>query len=239
MTDQTGRDGVLLLHGLGTGAQGVTMRPLARRLTAAGFAPVCLDYPSSRMDIDGARRWLGPRIAEASARFDRCHLVGHSLGGVLAARLACEVEERRRGRIVQLGAPNLGSPLAALALRVPPAARVLGPALHDLARGPSPCATQGIGAIAGRTSWGPPARLPGGLGAPFTGASDGKVSVASALSGADDTLILPIGHAFLPLSRRVAEATVRYLQEGRFGPGSAAVVPSHGAEPKAHADIHA
>ena len=216
MSEQARRDGVILLHGLGTSAQGVTMRPLARRLSAAGFAPVRLDYPSSRMDIDGARRWLGRRIGAASARFERCHLVGHSLGGVLAARLACEVDPARRGRVVQLGAPNLGSPLAALALRVPPAARVLGPALQDLARGPSPCDTQGIGAIAGSTSWGPPARLPGGLGTPFSGASDGKVSVTSALWGAEATLVLPVGHAFLPLSRRVAEATITYLRDGRF-----------------------
>lgn len=209
-------DGVILLHGLGTAVQGVTMRPLARRLRRAGFVPVPLTYPSGRLALAEALAHLAPRIAEASKRFPRCHLVGHSLGGVLAARLTCEVAAARRGRVVQIGAPNLGSPLAALALRVPPAVAVLGPVLRDLAEVPPPCATRGIGAIAGRTSWGPAARLPGELGASFTEPSDGKVSVHSALAGADATLVLPVGHAFLPSSRRVADAVARYLREGRF-----------------------
>ena len=209
-------DGVILLHGLGTAVQGVTMRPLARRLRRAGFVPVPLSYPSGRLALPDALAHLTPRVAEASEGFARCHIVGHSLGGVLAARLPCAVPEARRGRIVQIGAPNLGSPLAALALRVPPAAAVLGPVLRDLAEVPPPCATRGIGAIAGETSWGPAARLPGDLGAPFSEPSDGKVSVRSALAGADATLILPVGHAFLPSSRRVADAVARYLREGRF-----------------------
>ena len=192
------------------------MRPLARRLGARGFETVCLDYPSSRMDLGALLSALTPRVEEAAARFDRCHLVGHSLGGVLAARLACAVPPERLGRVVQIGAPNLGSPLAALALRIPPAKRVLGPVLADLAEVPPPCQTPGIGAIAGRTSWGVAARLPGDLRAPFTEPSDGKVSVTSALAGADATCIVPVGHAFLTSSRRVAEATALYLREGRF-----------------------
>ena len=216
MNDVPRRDGVLLLHGLGTAVQGVSMRPLARRLSARGFAPVCLDYPSSRMDLRALIEVLSPRVAEAGAGFDRCHIVGHSLGGVLAARLARVLPEERRGRVVQIGAPNLGSPLAALALRVPPAKRVLGPVLADLAEVPPPCEASGIGAIAGRTGWGVAARLPGELRAPFTGPSDGKVAVASALAGADARLVVPVGHAFLTSSRRVADATAFFLREGRF-----------------------
>ena len=192
------------------------MRPLARRLSASGFAPVCLDYPSSRLGLGDLIDELAPRVAQAAAEFERCHLVGHSLGGVLVARLACAVPQDRRGRVVQIGAPNLGSPLAALALRIPPARRLLGPVLTDLAEVPPPCELNGIGAIAGRTSWGVTARLPGELGAPFTEASDGKVSVVSALAGADATYVVPVGHAFLTSSRRVASATAFYLKEGSF-----------------------
>lgn len=225
MTPSHRAEGALLIHGLGLQGQGASMRVLARRLRAAGLDAVCLDYPASRLDLAGAEAALRPRVAGASARFGTCHLVGHSLGGVLAARRADAVPEGRRGRVVQIGSPNLGSPLARMLRGVAPVRLALGPVLDELAEPLPPHAlwerTPGVGAIAGRTSWGPAARVPGlSRRSPwaegFAEPSDGKVAVRSAHAGASARAVVPVGHAFLPTSRRVAAAVAAYLREGDF-----------------------
>ena len=218
-------EGVLLIHGMGLKAQGVSMRPLAARLRRAGYQAVCLDYPAYKLTMNEAVAQLAPRVRATSRRFARCHLVGHSLGGVLAVRLAEEVWPGRLGRVVQLGSPNLGSPLAALAGRVPQVARVLGPVLEELAVTRDPAIVRAakraqVGAVAGVTSWGPaayvPRRFAPDLEAGFAEESDGKVAVGSALAIADEAAVLPVGHAFLPTSRRVADCVTSYLGTGRF-----------------------
>jgi pimeloyl-ACP methyl ester carboxylesterase len=214
------REGALLIHGLGLQGQGVSMRPLARRLEAAGFRTVRIDYPAYRLCLAEAEVVLRARVAREASRFDTCHLVGHSLGGVLAARVFDAMPAGRRGRVVQLGSPNLGSPLALLAGRLPPVRGALGPALEELAAPLTPHplweAQPGVGAIAGRTGWGPAAYVPGPWTEGFREPSDGKVAVSSALAGASAKAILPVGHGFLPASRRVAAATIAYLREGAF-----------------------
>ena len=215
-----GTEGAILLHGLGLSVQGASMRPLALRLRQAGYVAVCLDYPSSRMARDEAVRHLLPKVDEVAARWDRVHLVGHSLGGLLAVRLYEALPEEKRGRVVQIGSPNLGSPLARLASKVAPVRAALGPVLPEL-EGAAPRhglwdKQPGVGAIAGRTGWGAAARLPASWRAGLKGECDCKVTVASSLAGADGRAVLPVGHAFLPASRRVADAVVAYLHDGAF-----------------------
>ena len=224
-----GGEGAVLIHGMGLKAQGVSMRPLAARLRRAGYQAVCLDYPAYKLTMNEAVVALAPRVRTAALRMSRCHLVGHSLGGVLAVRLADEVPEDRRGRVVQLGSPNLGSPLAALAGRVPQVARILGPVLEELAVTRDPDAVRAakrhaVGAVAGVTSWGAaayvPRRFAPDLVPGFAEETDGKVTVASALAIADEAAVLPVGHAFLPTSRRVADCVASYLATGSFPEGA-------------------
>lgn len=218
-------EGVVLIHGMGLKAQGVSMRPLAARLRRAGYRTVHLDYPAYKLTMEGALSVLGPRLRTASLRFTRCHIVGHSLGGVLAVRLADMVPPERLGRVVQLGSPNLGSPLAALADRVPQMRRILGPVLEELAitrdeKVVRAAKRHEVGAVAGVTSWGAsayvPRRFAPDLVAGFAEESDGKVAVSSALAIADEAAVLPVGHAFLPTSRRVADCVTSYLSTGCF-----------------------
>ena len=216
---------MILIHGMGLRGQGASMRLLASRLRRAGFTAACLDYPAYRLTMDEALDVLRPRVHRAALGMRPCHVVGHSLGGVLALRLRDAIPEERRGRLVQLGSPNLGSPLAALAGRMAPVRRTLGPVLGELAvartpaeaRAAKPCE---VAAIAGVTSWGAAGRLPArfapDLAAGFAEESDGKVAVGSALALADEAAILPVGHAFLPASRRVAACVTSYLTTGRF-----------------------
>ncbi|MEM8787224.1 MAG: hypothetical protein AAGE76_03095 [Pseudomonadota bacterium] len=196
---------VVLLHGLGRGP--AAMRPLERRLRAAGFGTSNLGYPSRSGDTDALIARLAPQMPVAG----QVDFVGHSLGGVLAKHLARRLPAKRRGRIVQIGAPNAGSELAA---RMAPLAPVLGPVLEELEPKPAPDDSDlEIGAIAGTAAWPIYGVLTG-----IEGANDGKVSLESAWGDLppDRRIRFPVAHSLMMFDDRVLRATVRFLVAGRF-----------------------
>ncbi len=207
-------EGVAVMHGLGRTR--AAMELLAHRLRRAGFEAVCVPYPSRRLGVAAAAELVAARIAEVARGWDVVHLVGHSMGGVVAATVAATHPELPVGRVVVIGAPMRGSGLAHRLSGLAPFDAVLGPALADLARtkGPLP-RSQRIGAIAGTAGIRAIGREVG-----LTGISDGKVSLRSAWAGAGHRAAVPMGHALLPLSREVAELTIAFLRDGRF-PGEA------------------
>ena len=104
------REAVLLLHGLWMNRH--VMRYLEVALRRAGFAPQALGYRSMR----GALAEHCERLAHCIAALasPRVHLIGHSMGGVIAlaflARHAADPPLRPRlGRALLLGAPVAGS----------------------------------------------------------------------------------------------------------------------------------
>jgi len=99
-------DTVVILHGLGRTNR--PMQPMARALVSAGYRMLCATYPSHRLDIAA----LAQQLAIVLPQTGRVRFIVHSLGGVLAVRLAAKLPSARRGRVVQLGAPNHGSTLA-------------------------------------------------------------------------------------------------------------------------------
>jgi hypothetical protein len=50
----------------------------------------------------------------------------------------------------------------------------------------------------------------------LVGPHDGKVTLRSAWAGAGHRAVVPVGHAMLPFSIRVAELTEAFLKNGRF-----------------------
>jgi len=139
------------------------------------------------------------------------NFVGHSLGGILAKNLMKRLPEARRGRIVQLGAPNFGSEMAARAEILGP---FMGPVLSELGPG-SPPDDEGldIGAIAGTAAI-PALTLLTGI----QGENDGKVSVESAWGHAPEgkRVKLNSAHSTMMLSGEVIAATVEFLLTGGF-----------------------
>jgi pimeloyl-ACP methyl ester carboxylesterase len=136
--------GVMLLNAL----------KLKLSLQVAGFDARFHAY-DWRRGLEGLARDLNTRIAAEGGR--QVLLVGHSMGGVVA-RLALAADAGRIARVVQLGAPNLGSFAPVLALRaVYPTVRKLAaldlrhdaedlarivfrtlPSLHELLPDPAP-----------------------------------------------------------------------------------------------------
>ena len=206
---------VLLLHGLWM--RSLVMRPLAARLRAQGFAVETIDYAS-------IFRGPAPCIAHVAQRLQRdagatVHLVGHSLGGVIAVRAALAAGEAFRGRIVCLGSPLAGSATARGMIGRRGLGSLVGRSAELLARGVETLPVdREVGVIAGRRGIGV-GRLFHRLDAP----NDGTVTVAETrVEGLTGHVEVEVSHTGLVYSREVARLTARFLHDGHFS----AVIPT-------------
>ncbi|MHC1789785.1 esterase/lipase family protein [Solidesulfovibrio sp.] len=111
-----GRPVVVCLHGLyHNPAAFLAFRPALAR---AGFDQlVVLGYSSFGSDFEAEAGRLGARLRCGTHPDAPLLFLGHSLGGLMARRLAAEPDLGRRTRaVVTLGTPHRGSALAGLAL---------------------------------------------------------------------------------------------------------------------------
>lgn len=183
------------------------MSKLAAAIRAAGYKALVLDYPSTSHALDKLVEHLCAMLPAEG----RLHFVGHSLGGILSKRLAKRIGVERRGRVVQIGAPNFGSELAARASLFAP---IMGPALGELHphEGDDDSGLD-MGAIGGTAALAAYSLITG-----IDGENDGKVSLKSAFGNAPDDkrLALPVSHSLMMQDKRVIAAVVMFLQTGRF-----------------------
>lgn len=201
---------VVLLHGIWMRAA-VTAR-LGSRLRQQGFAITRFDYASIRRPFAQHRACL-LRLVEGIAQ--PVHLVGHSLGGVLAVDFLqhAQLPTTAVARVVCLGSPLNGSALAGRLHRARLDRLGLGHAREVLLSGlPTWTGPQQIGVIAGDgpigLSW-----LLGRLPRP----NDGTVADSETrLPGIADHVRVRASHTGLLYSRAAAELTSRFLRSGRF-----------------------
>ncbi|HET8941220.1 MAG TPA: alpha/beta fold hydrolase, partial [Rudaea sp.] len=106
---------VILLHGLWMRA--FTLVALRNRLEHAGFAVELFDYASVMHGIDVEVDRLVQRASAIGGR--KVHLVGHSLGGLMALQALQRAPSLTRGRVVCLGSPLRGSAAARSVARLP------------------------------------------------------------------------------------------------------------------------
>ncbi|TZF82342.1 esterase/lipase family protein, partial [Cognatilysobacter lacus] len=93
---------VLLLHGLWM--RPASMALLASRLARAGFAPERIGYASVRGNPEFAIRELQREMRSAP-----CHVVAHSLGGLVTLTALEREPDLPVLRVVCLGSPLCGS----------------------------------------------------------------------------------------------------------------------------------
>lgn len=203
-------DAVILVHGLWL--HGLAFALVRRRLARCGYAVAAFSYPTVR----GTLAENSGALARFLARLDapRIHLVGHSLGGLVVLKLLAGQADARLGRVVLMGAPYRGSHCAAVLLRIPLLRRLIGRSLPDWLAAPRPTLPPGIevGVIAGDRSLGLGRIIPG-LAKP----NDGVVAVAETeLPGARDSVVLPVAHSEMLVSRRCTDAVQNFLRSGNF-----------------------
>ncbi len=205
---------VVLLHGLGRGDG--SMRPLARRLEAEGYAVHNLEYRSRSATPEEIVAELHSSIERCCAGARRLHFVTHSLGGILARAYIAGHAPANLGRVVMLAPPNRGSPYVDIAERwslaswLGPTGAQLGTSDESLPnRLPDPDFELGV--IAGNGGFHP-------LGDwVLEGENDGTVSVESTrLPGVRDFAVESVSHTFIMRDDRVAAHVLAFLREGRF-----------------------
>jgi len=202
-------DHVILVHGLWM--RGFAMGTLSRRLQSAGFTTASFEYLSVASGPEAAAE----RLRERVARFERpVHLVGHSLGGLVALEAMRAHGDSPPGRIVCLGSPLKGSRSAQGLAQLPFAEVLVGKSRLMLGSGIAPWdGAREVGVIAGRVPRGMGMMLPTGLPEPH----DGTVAVdETQLDGIAAHRVVAATHTGMVFSDEVAQLVVAFLREGRF-----------------------
>lgn len=209
-------DNVVCAHGFRS--HGVGMYLIKRRLEREyGMRVWLFSYPSVRDTIDDNAAARAQFIREQG--LDSTHIVGHSLGGVVALRMLANDPDVVPGRLVCMGSPLSGSRAAALLNEQVWAERIIGPSLlggviaaaaNDW--GSHVCAQRDVGIIAGNVAFGM-----GQFVAKFDEPNDGTIALSETfLEGAKDHLVMPVSHTGMLVSSDVADQAAAFLQRGCF-----------------------
>lgn len=105
-----GRELVVMTHGIASTR--FFLAPLALRLRHAGFAIRLHGYPSLWWSNRSFGKRLAERLRRVAPRYERVHLVVHSMGGIVARCALQETTPENLGRVVQIAPPNQGSHVA-------------------------------------------------------------------------------------------------------------------------------
>ena len=201
---------VVLLHGAWLPSW--TLTYLAHALRHYGYACRRYAYPTVHRDlsynVERLQRFL------LRQRLEACHLVGHSLGGLLIRALMQHHPELPLGRAVMLGTPLQGSYVAQCFARHTLSRILLGRSVPQAFAPDNASAvfSAEVGMIAGSAGV--------GLGMLFRGLAspnDGTIAVAETRDpGLHDHLVLPVSHSSMLLSTQVAAQIHAFFMQGRF-----------------------
>lgn len=207
---------VICLHGIWSHGAGMFL--IKRRLEKEyGLRVLLFNYPSVRGSLDENAAKLTRFIHDQG--LDGAHLIGHSLGGVIALRMLANDADAVPGRLVCVGSPLTGSraadflslqdwaePILGHSLR----AGVVHAAANDWAS--DVCQTRQVGVIAGTVPMGM-----GRLVTSFDGDNDGTVAVTETqLDGAKDHICLKVSHKGMLVSNDVVDQAAAFLRRGEF-----------------------
>lgn len=208
-------ESVLLLHGIARSPR--HMQPLEVALAQRGFEVINIKYPSTEHSMEDLVEWLQRHVSvRIQAEATPLHVVGYSMGGLLARAWIHRYRPERLGRVVQLAPPNHGSEVADFFKQNWLFRTFYGPAGQQLGTQEDLQALLGsvdyeLGVLAGNRSIDP---FSSWL---IPGADDGKVSVHSTrVLGMRAHTVLPVTHTFFPSNAEVHRQTIHFLQQGDF-----------------------
>lgn len=205
-------DLIVLIPGLWMPAW--VMLPLAWSLRGRGYECVRFGYASSRHTLEtnaeklaGFLRTLGDRPL---------HLVGHSLGGVVALHTTASRRPARVKSLVMIGSPASGTHAGQRLLARRWTRSIVGRTVADWLQVARPVAPPGVavGVIAGRRAFGLGMIFVRDLPAPH----DGVIRVAEThVEGAADYAEVDVSHAAMLTAPSVARLVASFVDSGRFG----------------------
>ena len=197
---------VVLVHGLWM--TGREMRVLGGRLEEAGFRVRYFRYRSWRGGLAQAAGDLRKFVEAADG--ERVHLVGHSLGGVVIAKMVEEAPLSRPGRVAMLGSPMGGSAAAGIMSRRRVGRWLVGGVIREgiVEHSPKWPGGRDLLVVAGDIPLGSGLLL--GLPKPH----DGVVRVEETRVEGVRTVTVRASHVGLLLSRKVAALLSGYFQSG-------------------------
>jgi len=207
---------VICIHGIWS--HSVAMTLIKRRLEKEyGMNVLSFNYPSVRGTLDENAAALAHFIHEQE--LDATHIVGHSLGGVIALRMLATDTESAPGRVVCVGSPLTGSRAATFLHSQNWAEPFLGHSItagviHEAANewASHVCHHREVGVIAGT--------VPVGIGrliTRFDGDNDGSVAVSETqLEGAKDHICMRVSHKGLLVSSDVIDQVAAFFKRGEF-----------------------
>lgn len=209
-------EAVICVHGYLS--HGAGMYLIKRRFEREyGMRVLLFNYPSVRGTLDDNSAALAAFILDQNT--DRVHIVGHSLGGVLALRMHANNPDFLPGRVVCLGSPLTGSRAASFLNELEWAENILGKSvpdamIHQTANdwAAHVAGHRDIGAIAGTVPLGF-----GRLFANFDEDNDGTIGVSETrLDGVKDHLVMPVSHKGMLVSAAVADQAAAFIKRGEF-----------------------
>lgn len=207
---------VLLLHGIFRSKD--SFGPMTKALRAAGYEAHGVNYPSTRQSLEDHADQV-EALLERLEDVRQVSFVTHSMGGIVARVLLARKDRPWRQRIavnrlVMIGTPNRGAEIATRLDQLPAFRAVAGPSLAQLRverADELPLPDVPFGIIAGARGDGR------GYNPLLPDDNDMTVTVSETmLEGAEDSLVVSALHTFIMVHPEVIEATLRYLQTGRF-----------------------
>lgn len=212
----TSTDTVVCLHGIWSHGAGMFL--IKRRLEKEyGMRVLLFNYPSVRGTLDDNTALLSQFIHEQE--LESTHLLGHSLGGVIALRMLANDPHAVPGRVICLGSPLTGSRAATFLSKQDWAEPMMGQSLpagvvHAAANewAADVCAQRDVGVIAGTVPMGF-----GRLVTDFGEDNDGSVAVSETrIQGAKDHICLAVSHKGMLVSSDVVDQAAAFLKRGKF-----------------------
>lgn len=211
---------VILLHGIGLSKWSMILIKL--KLKRAGYNPINITYPSTKLSLDHTANWLNEKYLTPTfwETASKVHFVTHSMGGLVARRYLNKyrnvLNPEKIGRVVMLGPPNQGSEIADFMLHFPPYTWIFGPAGQELTTKEQSqnkdTAFFETGIVAGTAGWLYPLST-----LMIKGAHDGRVAVESTkLPNMKDHIVFNASHTMMIHQKKIHEQILSFLKDGTF-----------------------
>ncbi len=199
-------DTVILLHGLG--GTNWNLRYLGRRLERCGLQVEYFRYPSRKGRLSDAAKGLADLVERTGG--DRIHIAGHSLGGIVIAKMMEAAPSPKVDRLAFIGCPIRGSAAVETLLRTRLGRNLIGPVAGEgiVESRPRPPAGRDVLVVAGILPLGVGLLL--GLPRPH----DGWIQVSETHVDGARVVLSRAWHFGMLFSRKVADSLCAFFNGG-------------------------